>query len=169
MTDTPGWANGESFPAPAIDIVWPLDWGGEWSGQIRNYICGTTPPAWTPDLETICGGTYIDVDDSPEGYSCTVGELTSTSIDITCEYTEEIFPDCSRTTTVELDYNRTGDSATGTVVITTIHEGTGVECAALGTSCFQQDIQSNRTGPEPGDCVAAVSPVTWGHVKSVYE
>jgi hypothetical protein len=45
----------------------------------------------------------------------------------------------------------------------------GAGCDAIPDQRIQTDVQTSRTAPQPGSCVAAVNPVTWGNVKAVYE
>ncbi|UCH83120.1 MAG: hypothetical protein JSW50_11705 [Candidatus Latescibacterota bacterium] len=169
--ETRGLADRDPYLAPAYDnIVWPLDWSGVWTGQSRTYVCETTPGPWESDSKTICGGTYIEeIQSLPPGHSCDVTTLASTSIIMTCEGTREIYLNCFQTIRVAINLSRNGDSMTGSVTTNITHAGTAAGCSSITPTCQQTEIQSNRTGSEPPTCVAAVEPVTWGHVKAVYE
>jgi hypothetical protein len=156
------------FSTPTINVVWPLEWGGVWEGQSRTYICEEATTPWETSGETICGGTFIDPAITGD-VMWDVGALNATAVNITATATVTHYENCFKTTTMNMVANRNGNSMTGTIVVRENFAGPAIGCDAISPTCWHMDIEADRTGPEPGTCVAAVEPVTWGHVKSIYE
>jgi hypothetical protein len=153
---------------PAINVVWPLEWGGVWEGQSRTYFCEEATTPWESSDETICGGAFIDPEIADD-VIWDVGALNATAVNLTATATVTHYENCFKTTSMNMVANRNGNSMTGIIVVRENFAGPAIGCDAIPSTCWQLDIEADRTGPEPGTCVAAVEPVTWGHVKSIYE
>ncbi len=156
----PGTGGPASF-LPAVDIVVPQAWQGVWQTTRRTVDCATLAVLATQTYaDTICAGEVYEVTpDTP----CT-GTITDDALNITCTFSEEVFPDCMVTYTQTFTGSRSGDTYTGTnVTIWDYSAG-----CPLADSCQRYEWEAVRLAEDPGCRPTPVGQASWSAVKQAY-
>ncbi len=151
------------------NIVVPPEWAGVWSYTDTTYSCAGDVLDIDGGLDTLCAGTVIDP--APEEgieVDCT-GGTTPTTINMTCTYNAEIFPDCNIALTVTIVGTRTGETFHSQNTVVQDYSGTGKGCDFFPDDCRRTSTRATRVGPAPeAYCATPVEATTWGQVKSRY-
>ena len=150
------------------DPTIPSGWGGIWDTHVDTRLCDIPLVLFsTSYIDTLCPGTEVDPGAGNPGdiTNCT-GTSTDTSIDMTCNYTQQVEAGCTLNATVDYQSTRTGDSFLTTMRIQSTYVG---DCVEFEDNCFEMEITGTRIGPAPANCATPVDRVTWGTVKSRYE
>jgi hypothetical protein len=148
----------------------PSQWSGIWSTVDTTYNCVGTPLGNSASTDTLCTGQgYLpDEETGPTNFQCD-GTANSTSFDITCTGSEELFKDCVANFSIHTVGTRSGDSYFSVSTMIVSYVGTGEGCNFLPGQCTQFNSHGTRIAPEPtAYCSTPVIDVSWGRVKSQY-
>lgn len=152
------------IPSDAQTI--PADWAGIWVFTTDDEECNGPFIETYVDTATVCPGDEFGAEEEGFELNCS-GTITSTTIDVTCSQSLEIFADCTMTITFTTQGTRTGDTIQGTEQTTITYTGTA--CGILEDMCIDGTVSGTRINPDPGACGATPTlPTTWGAIKSVY-
>jgi hypothetical protein len=147
----------------------PPEWAGVWTIVDSVYDCTGAFQSTSTSTDTLCAGQTFDPDTGAEcPFECT-GTANSTSVNMHCTGTCEIFTDCNATFETDFVGTRTADTYSSVVTMTVSFSGTGTGCDLLPGNCTQINSHGTRTGPAPEKyCATPVESATWGRVKSRY-
>jgi hypothetical protein len=154
----------------ADDPSVPAEWSGIWSFTDTVYTCAGMFQSTDSDTDTLCTGMGFDPEDAdtPAVMVCS-GTVTPTTVDITCNGSYEVFPDCLATILVETTATRTNDSYTAESIINITTSGTGTGCDLFPPTCMRIVTHATRIAGEPtAYCATQIEPTTWGSIKSTY-
>ena len=145
----------------------PPEWAGVWTVTDTVYQCPGIILNFATSSDTVCTGDVFYADTTTT-YNCT-GTATSTTVNITCTGSSNVFPDCDAQFTISVVGTRTADSYFTVTTIATTFVGTGAGCNLFPAQCTQINSHGIRTGPAPpGYCTTPAERTTWGQVKSRY-
>jgi hypothetical protein len=161
--------------APSADVaaqtpVWHADWAGVWADDIAKKSCSNDPlGSWTDQNHVICTGDEFELPmlEYPSWISCT-GTINSTSIDVDCTGSNEVWQDCFAVRTITIDGSRSDDSYSIDIHDNLIYQGGGAGCSQTPPICFRWEHRADRTGPEPPECDTPAQSSSWGTVKAAY-
>lgn len=148
----------------------PPEWAGVWTTVDSVYNCSGGLLSTSTSTDTLCAGQVFDPggEETECPFECT-GTANSTSVNMHCSGTCEVFPDCSSTFDVDFVGTRTADSYFSVITMNVTFSGTGKGCDLLPPNCTQINSHGTRIGPAPEDyCATPAETMTWGRVKSRY-
>jgi hypothetical protein len=148
----------------------PPEWAGIWTTVDSMYTCAGVLQNVFTSTDTLCAGQTFDPDSSATEcpFNCS-GTATSTTVNMHCTGTCEVFEDCSATFTSDFVGTRTADSYFTVITMNTTFDGKGKGCDFFPDQCMQINSHGTRVGPAPEDyCSTPVESATWGRIKSRY-
>lgn len=162
------WTLGDAFRLLKEEPTLHPDWEGVWESDIRQEECDGTLVDTSVGTDNLCAGEPLLGPDTGTDLTCT-GTISSTSIDVSCTGTQEIFTDCVATITVEMQGTRNGDSAEITSTVQATYEGSGFGCSQIPDTCNRIIATSTRTSLEPDCTGVSTHDSSWGTVKARFQ
>ncbi len=151
-----------SMSASAQVVEFPPSWQGIWNENVVMKDCETgTVLGSYAQLDTICPGNSI----GDTGDVCT-GTITDTAIDVTCSWSEEVFPGCTVSFQSVTTGTKSGNSISGSTETSTSYTaGCG-----LPDTCIREEITGTfvSVADEAACPSVATPPASWGVLKSRY-
>ena len=149
-----------------LTVKVPAEWSGIWSFTDSIFTCVPVLKSTSTGFDTLCAGTSFL--GQTIGFVCT-GTATATTIDLTCTWNRDVFPDCQASTVITIKGSVTGDTYNSVTTTNTTFSGTGTGCDLLQPICSIVHEHATRTGPAPAAyCATAVLPTSWGKIKAIY-
>ena len=148
----------------------PPEWAGVWTTVDSIYDCAGVFQSTSTSTDTLCAGQTFDPDSSAVQCPITCsGTANSTSVNMQCTGTCEVFENCAATFTSDFVGTRTADSYFSVITMNTSFAGTGEGCDVFPDQCMQINSHGTRVGPAPEPyCSTPAEPATWGRIKSRY-
>ncbi len=151
-------------------IVLPVEWDGVWTTADSVYDCSGAFQNTDAGADTLCGGKdYLTGGPDPGLWFDCTGTATSTTIDVTCTGSQEVFPNCMANYTITTHGTRSGDTFYIVSTFALDYTGTGEGCELIQPYCEQTNSHGTRTGPAPTlYCSVPTRTQSWGELKIRY-
>ena len=157
-----------STAAHAEIPVFPEAWEGAWENNYVVRDCGSGDRlAEFVGFEYACANRPPDLVGEEWFNPVCEGEITDTSIDVTCTSVVEVFPGCSVEYTFSVQATRDGETVTGVERASAVSMGS---CGPGEVNFCEETTYSGvrRADVDPSCELVPVEATSWSSIKSVY-